>query len=149
MVEYRRDGEGRPVLMEVNPRMGGTVALPAACGVDFPGLLRNWKLDLALERVPGYRTGQRLRWLAGDIWNLKTVFESQGAIDVPTRGAAAKQFLRDFRPGASRLDVFDRHDLRPMAAEMDQLVLQYALGRLRRGGGRRPRPAQVPGASRS
>jgi predicted ATP-grasp superfamily ATP-dependent carboligase len=139
MVEFRRDREGRPVLMEVNPRIGGTVALSLSCGLDFPGLLRNWKLDLPLEPARGYRTGKRLRWLVGDIWNLKTVFESQGDVDVPPRGVAAKEFLRAFRPGAANLDVLDLRDPRPMATEMNQLVLQYALGRLRRGGaGRNP-----------
>ena len=40
VVEYRRDREGMPVLMEVNPRMAGSVGLAVTCGVDFPGLLR-------------------------------------------------------------------------------------------------------------
>src|SRR6266851_319636 len=39
MVEFRRDQRGRPALMEVNPRMGGSVALAIAAGVNFPQLL--------------------------------------------------------------------------------------------------------------
>lgn len=71
MVEFRRDTVGRPVLMEVNPRMGGSVALAIAAGVNFPRLLFDWKLGRHLHAVPDYRVGQRLRWLAGDIWNIK------------------------------------------------------------------------------
>src|SRR6185312_1438377 len=44
VVEYRRDREGMPVLMEVNPRMAGSVGLAVTCGVDFPGMLRSWAL---------------------------------------------------------------------------------------------------------
>jgi carbamoyl-phosphate synthase large subunit len=37
-VQCRRDGDGRPALLEVNPRMPGTLGLTIASGVDMPRL---------------------------------------------------------------------------------------------------------------
>ena len=38
MVEFRRNAQGRPVLMEINPRIGGSVALAVRSGVNFPNM---------------------------------------------------------------------------------------------------------------
>ena len=131
MVEFRRDRQERPVLMEVNPRVGGSVALAISAGVNFPQLMYDWKLDRALEEHATYRVGQRLRWLAGDVWNLKCVFENQGRPDVPPWPTAAATFVADFvRP--TQVDGFELGDMRPLLAEMDKLVLRHSLGRVRR-----------------
>lgn len=45
-IQLRRDAEGRPALLEVNPRFPGAMPLTVAAGVDMPSLA----LDLALER---------------------------------------------------------------------------------------------------
>jgi predicted ATP-grasp superfamily ATP-dependent carboligase len=132
MVEFRRDPDGRPVLMEVNPRMGGSVALAISAGVNFPKLLHAWALDEPLAEITSYRIGQRLRWLAGDVWNLKSVFESQGQPDVPPRGRAAGRFLLDFVRPANTLDVIAVDDIRPALIEMNQLVLVHTWSRVRR-----------------
>lgn len=131
MVEFRRDRQGRPVLMEVNPRMGGSVALAISAGVNFPALLYAWKLDQPLTDCSAYRAGKRLRWLAGDVWNLKCVFENQGRPDVPPWPNAAASFVADFARHI-QLDGFELGDLRPSLAEMDRLVLRHGLGRARR-----------------
>ena len=131
MVEFRRDQQGRPVLMEVNPRMGGSVSLAISAGVNFPQLLYDWKLDRALAEHATYRVGKRLRWLAGDVWALKCVFENQGQPDVPPWLNAAATFAADFaRP--TQLDGFELGDVRPILAEMDKLVLRHSLGRVGR-----------------
>jgi hypothetical protein len=62
MVEFRRDGGGAPVLMEVNPRPWGTLGLAVDAGVDFPLLLAGGHAG----PPPAYRAGLRRRWLAGD-----------------------------------------------------------------------------------
>ena len=48
MVEFRRDRQGQPVLMEVNPRMGGSLAL-AIAAVTFG----------AANEVPSHRAQPR------------------------------------------------------------------------------------------
>jgi carbamoyl-phosphate synthase large subunit len=45
-VQLRRDTEGVPALLEVNPRFPGALPLTIAAGVDMPSLV----LDLALDR---------------------------------------------------------------------------------------------------
>ena len=132
MVEFRRNRRGRPALMEVNPRMGGSVGLAISAGIDFPLLLMAWKLGRRLEPVSSYRVGQRLRWLAGDIRHLTTVFDSQGRPDVPRRSRALTRFLVDFAHPKTRLDVFERGDLRPGFSEMNRIVWHHAKRRARR-----------------
>lgn len=131
MVEFRRDRDGQPILMEINPRMGGSVALAISAGVNFPQLLADWKLGQTLQEVGGYEVGRRLRWLPGDVWNLRSVFSSQGQPDVPSRRRALVAFVGDFRRLSTQFDVVDLGDLRPGLADLDEIVLQHAKGRLR------------------
>lgn len=130
MVEFRRDGDGRPVLMEVNPRMGGSVGLAIGAGVNFPKLLYDWKMGNPLEETTTYRLGQRLRWLAGDIWNIKCVFENQGDPDIPPRGPALARFLLDFFRGRTFHGV-ELDDMGPTLSEMNKMVLHHSMNRVR------------------
>jgi predicted ATP-grasp superfamily ATP-dependent carboligase len=132
MVEFRRDRQGRPGLMEINPRMGGSVALAVSAGVDFPMLLLKWKLGQPLQAVTSYRLGQRLRWLPGDIRHLKSVFDSQGRPDVPARARATARFVADFARPDTKLDVFERGDARPGLSELNRIVWHHAKHRVRR-----------------
>src|SRR5579859_778275 len=130
MVEFRRDRHGRPILMEVNPRLGGFLALAISAGVNFPRLMVDWKLDRALQEQATYRVGKRLRWLAGDIWNLKGVFEHQGRPDEPPWLTAAATFVADFfRP--TSVDGLDLSDIRPLLADMNKFVLRHSVHRAR------------------
>lgn len=131
MVEFRRDARGRPVLMEVNPRMGGSVALLISAGVNVPQWLYDWKVRGVLHEIPAYRVGRRLRWLVGDIWNLKCAFDSQGQPDVPPRGRAALDFFLDFFNPANRMDILELGDMRPAISEMNEIVFSHALHRVR------------------
>lgn len=133
MVEFRRDAAGVPVLMEVNPRMAGSVALAIRCGVDFADLAYRWALGEPLEPVDGYRTGVRLRWLPGDIWHLKTAFGARGP-DVPSRSAALARFFGDFVMRRAMIDGIARNDLHPSLVEWRQHVLAPLAGRMRRLG---------------
>jgi predicted ATP-grasp superfamily ATP-dependent carboligase len=67
MVEFRVSPEGVPYLMEVNTRFWGSLQLAIDAGVDFPRLLWGVQQRLPLEGQEGYRIGQRLRWLLGDV----------------------------------------------------------------------------------
>lgn len=131
MVEFRRDRHGRAVLMEVNPRMGGSVGLAIAAGVNFPTLMCDWKLERRLQEVTTYQVGKRMRWLSGDVWNLKCTFESQGHPDIPRRLEATTRFLAEFlRPGTI-IDGVELGDLRPTLAELNKVVFRHALNRAR------------------
>ncbi len=123
MVEFRRDREGRPVLMEVNPRMAGSVALAISAGVNFPHLLYTWAMGEPLQEVTGYRTGRRLRWIEADMWNLTWAFRFPGQPDLPPPGCALATFLSDFVLRPSAFNVVDPGDFRPELAQMRKLLL--------------------------
>jgi len=92
--------------MEVNARLGGSLALALAAGVNFPEMLHNWKLG---------------RTLAADVWNLKHVFRHQGQPDVPPRLGAAARFAVDFlRPNVGY--GLERGDPRPLFGKVNSLI---------------------------
>jgi predicted ATP-grasp superfamily ATP-dependent carboligase len=132
MVEFRRDREGRPVLMEVNPRMGGTVALPALAGVDFPDFIYRWATGRPMHVVDGYRVGQRVRWLVGDMWYLKRVFGKEPTPELPRRGEALALLVSDFVRRPSHLEGVSFSDPIPGLVELGANVTQYALPSLAR-----------------
>jgi predicted ATP-grasp superfamily ATP-dependent carboligase len=128
IVEFRRDRSGAPVLMEVNARMAGSVALAISAGVDFPGMLYAWALGRPLQEVTGYRVGRRQRWLSGDISNLRWAFRRGDEPDVPSRRRAIATFLADFVRRPSTLDIFDASDMRPALVEFHHVVVEPILG---------------------
>ena len=68
MVEFKLDAEtGSPVLMEVNPRPWGSMALPIRAGVEFPWLAFQLARDGKLPCQPDYPDGVRLRFLVNDV----------------------------------------------------------------------------------
>jgi len=132
MVEFRRDREDRPVLMEINARPAGSLALAVRCGVNFPQLLYNWALGRPLQPVASYRTGKRLRWLSGDIWNLNQTLAHQGQPDVSPRGRAIRTFFTDFALRPSALDFVAPRDMRPALVEFQHVVLRPLLRKARK-----------------
>ena len=131
MVEFRRDRDGRPVLMEVNPRMGATVGLAVLAGVDIPGLVYRWGMGQPLEEVEGYRVGLRLRSLAGDMWYLNTAFSRQPHPDVLRPGKALTTLMSDFVVHPSRLDDISLRDPRPGLVEAQEAVQLRVWPRIR------------------
>ena len=81
-VEFRRDAKGRPLLMEINARLAGTIENAVQAGVDFPRMIWCWATGLDVAPVREYRTGIRTRWLHGDI---RWLWENWGVPDDPTR----------------------------------------------------------------
>jgi predicted ATP-grasp superfamily ATP-dependent carboligase len=94
-VEFRRDLDGTPYLMEINPRLSASVEVAVRSGVDFPGLLYAWAAGLPLTPVSGYREGVRMRWLGGDIKWLGETIRQRGRPEVLTPGAASRAFASD------------------------------------------------------
>ncbi len=133
LVEFRRDRSGRPVLMEVNPRMAGSVSLAMSCGVDFPGLLRDWALGRPLQEAGSYRVGRRLRWLSGDVWSLRETFGARGHPDAPHPAAATATFISDFVRRPARLEPFELRDPAPALAEFRAVVVDRTLRRIKKG----------------
>jgi predicted ATP-grasp superfamily ATP-dependent carboligase len=131
MVEFRRDRYGRPVLMEVNPRMGATVGLAVLAGVNFPDLLYRWGMGLPLEAVEGYRIGRRLRSISGDMWYLHHAFDGHPHPDVMRPGKALRTVISDFVVHPSRLDGISLSDPQPGLTEVQQAFQLHAWPRIR------------------
>lgn len=131
IVEFRRDRSGLPVLMEVNARMAGSVALAISAGVDFPKMLHTWAIGKPLQEVTNYRVGRRQRWLSGDVWNLKYAFDGGNRPDVPSRRRAVATFLYDFVRRPSRLDMIAANDMLPGLAEFKHVVIEPLFSRIR------------------
>ncbi|MGP0019166.1 MAG: hypothetical protein ACLPHP_11400 [Candidatus Sulfotelmatobacter sp.] len=83
MVEYKvedkvehKNGSGQtgPVLMEINGRPWGSIALPIASGVDYPRYLIEWCLrsELPPKEIP-YRSGITCRRMVGELTHLSNV----------------------------------------------------------------------------
>ncbi|MFH2027905.1 MAG: ATP-grasp domain-containing protein [Nanoarchaeota archaeon] len=68
MVEFKTDPrDGSLKLMEINPRVWGSVALPICSGVDFPYLLYRLAMDGKVKKVTSYKVGTKCRWYLGDV----------------------------------------------------------------------------------
>ena len=136
MVEFRRDAEGVPVLMEINARMGGSVGLAVKCGVNFPLMAFQWANGERPVPVQSYRIGYRARWLAGDIWNLKACLDQSAGPESPGRLRAVRQFVVDFVTSPSAIEPFQLRDPVPGIVDFRTTVLDFVIPRLRRMGGR-------------
>jgi predicted ATP-grasp superfamily ATP-dependent carboligase len=106
MVEFKRDlRDGRPKLMEVNPRFWGSLALAVRAGVNFPLLLVRWARGETMGPRPEYALGVRARWLLpGDLLHF---FAN------PNRFRLEPSFFR-FREKNLHYDILDPRDPWPV-----------------------------------
>jgi predicted ATP-grasp superfamily ATP-dependent carboligase len=116
-VEFRRDASGRPLLMEINARLAGTLENAIHSGVNFPWMIWQWGTGQPVDRTTTYRTGVRTRWLAGDMrWLWEGVLQRGRPDSVsPARGiwTFSSEFFR-----TRHYDFVDRQDMRPAVAEL-------------------------------
>lgn len=124
MVEFKRRIDGSFALMEINPRLWGSVALSVAAGVDFPlGLWRIAK-GMPLPAQPRYRHGLRLRHLSTDIgWQKANFLADHGdpmLLTRPRLRSLVEPALVLF--GRERWDHFHLSDPGPMWRELRQIA---------------------------
>jgi len=121
-VEFRRDATGRPLLMEINARLSGSVEVAVRSGIPFPGLLWQWAAGEPLRPVLGYRAGIKMRYLKGDLIWLRENIESRGRRPdcVPPREAIAT-FTKDFLRRQT-YDYMDRGDIGPALVALAENV---------------------------
>ena len=122
MVEFRRAPAGPAYLMEVNPRLWGSLQLAIDAGVDFPSLLVALHLGAPIAPAQA-RLGTRTRWLLGDVDHLliclrRPELRRQLGLGIP---ALLREFVRSFFDG-SRLEVLRRDDWRPFLHELREWV---------------------------
>jgi predicted ATP-grasp superfamily ATP-dependent carboligase len=116
-VEFRRDAAGRPLLMEVNARLAGTIENAMHSGVDFPLMLWEWAAGHTVPESTDYRIGVRTRWLHGDMRWLRDNQRRVGRPDSVFRTRALATFAAEFLR-TRHFDCVDWRDLRPALAEL-------------------------------
>jgi FAD-dependent urate hydroxylase len=132
-IEFRRDAEGRPHLMEINARLTGSLELGVRSGVPFPALLWRWAAGEPLSPVLGYREGVKMRYLKGDMkWLWENLVTRGGRPDgVPPRKAVTV-FATDFFRRQT-YDYMDKRDLGPafaaLAGNVSQVQQIFTKGR--------------------
>jgi predicted ATP-grasp superfamily ATP-dependent carboligase len=116
-VEFRRDASNRPLLMEINARLAGTIENAVQSGVDLPLMIWRWATGQDVAPVNRYRAGVRTRWLHGD---LRWFWENWHRVGRPDsvshfRGTCTilAEFARSFH-----YDYFDRRDPKPFLTEL-------------------------------
>ncbi len=130
-VEFRRDSGGVPMLMEVNARLDGSIECPVRAGVDFPLLMWQWATGRPVERVAGYRTGVRVRWLTGDLRWLARNLRDPSKSDAMPAGQAIRTFLGSFADRQS-YDFLDWRDPMPLVAEFGRMASKHGASYMRR-----------------
>jgi len=123
MAEFRYDARtGEPKLLEINPRLWGSLALSVRAGVDFPAILYQLATEGECDAALDYEVGVQARQLLGDIGHL---------LRRPDKGAALREVLA---PADSPrvYDIFSREDP-AVALVYSVTAVAGTLGRALRG----------------
>ncbi len=110
MVEFRVDGENI-YLMEVNTRFWGSLQLAIDSGVDFPWLLHRIACEEKVEKLNGYQTGNRLRYLIGDTKRLLSILKDSKKTYLQKTNALIAFFSP--HPFITRFELLRLSDIKP------------------------------------
>jgi len=115
MVEFKVRPDGRPYLMEINPRFWGSLQLAIHAGVDFPWLAYQLAAGITPDPVDRYRIGVRNRWLLGDVDHVYLSWRESRGLNATRRAIVG--FLTAFGTGTHHeVDRWD--DFRPFVVEL-------------------------------
>jgi predicted ATP-grasp superfamily ATP-dependent carboligase len=130
-VEFRRDQDGVPYLMEINPRLSASVEVAVRSGVDFPLMLYRWAMGEPIDKVESYRTGKWMRHLKGDITSALLAVRQKGRPGIARPVNVVAGFVSSFfRPMA--YDYFQWTDPLPAVIATTGFT-RYALKRVLSG----------------
>jgi protein-tyrosine-phosphatase/predicted ATP-grasp superfamily ATP-dependent carboligase len=120
MFEFKRNREGKWILLEINARPWGSMPLPLALGVDFP--YRWYRLLVFGEEMPAisYRSGIYGRNFFPDLIAALAEAEAEQLNFIATTGFLMRRVIELLRPLAGREvhDVFVRDDPHPALTEI-------------------------------
>jgi predicted ATP-grasp superfamily ATP-dependent carboligase len=121
MVEYKKTKDGRLVLMEINGRPWGSIALPIASGIDYPRYMIDWYLDdnPPPEYIP-YNTGITCRRVVSELSHLSNLRVGKPANwpgEYPSLWGSLVRMAVPWYPGMHYDDLW-LSDLHPGVAEI-------------------------------
>ena len=138
MVEFKLTGDGTLYLVEINPRLWGSLALGIDAGVNFPAGLLSISLGLPVPAQPKYRVGYRTRNLASDLFWMRANLLADHSDPLLLIRPRMVSFLEYGRPllGEESWDFFDIHDLgitfRSVAEVLSEIGKKLAAAMFRR-----------------
>lgn len=68
MVEFKYNSNGKPMMLEVNPKFWGSFDLSLACGINFPDLVAKTALNEKCEANKAYKSGYVFSWFFDTDW---------------------------------------------------------------------------------
>ena len=122
LVEFRRNAQGVPYLMEINPRLTISVVLSYDAGLDFPYILYLWAKGAKVIPSSSYKVGVWERYMAGDLIHLVEALQQHGRPHIPSPHKVITDFIiTSLRP--MYYDYFDLFDIFPMwSATKDSII---------------------------
>jgi len=132
MVEYKKTKAGRLILMEINGRPWGSIALPIASGIDYPRYLIDWYLNdnLPPKYIP-YDTSVTCRRVVSELGHLSNLRAGKPANwpgEYPSFWGNLAKMAVPWYPGM-HYDELWLSDLRPGVAE----IKNWFRSRVKRG----------------
>ncbi|MCX7704073.1 MAG: ATP-grasp domain-containing protein, partial [Planctomycetota bacterium] len=113
MVEFRRDARTKSLhLMEINPRIWGSIALAITAGIDFPALALDAAMGYEIKQ-PMWNEGVMCHWMFGEILH----FLKKGR----PFSAFREAFLTFL--GKNSDDIFDWNDFAPFLVSVISILL--------------------------
>jgi predicted ATP-grasp superfamily ATP-dependent carboligase len=124
MVEFRIDVHGRNWLVEINPRLWGSLALAIDAGVNFPWGLWLLAQHLEIPPQPAYRSSFYTRDLRNDLQWMKVNLRADRRNPLLLTKPPFRSLLELLRPltGRESWDHFDFHDLAVMKAVLSASI---------------------------
>jgi protein-tyrosine-phosphatase/predicted ATP-grasp superfamily ATP-dependent carboligase len=127
MVEFKVTPGGEAYLMEINPRLWGSLALAIDCGVDFPAGLLCLSSGKPLPPQPKYRAGYFTRNIYRDIEWFKANWKADHTDPLLMTKPVVYSVLEWLRPlaGKESWDYFCWSDLGVVLGELAALALEH------------------------
>lgn len=89
---------GVAYLIDINPRLWGSLAQALACGIDFPYLIYRIAVDGDVKPQVQFKSGIRSRWMGGDLRTFLPLLRTS---------KAKKNFIKDFFMPPQRATLLD------------------------------------------
>jgi predicted ATP-grasp superfamily ATP-dependent carboligase len=122
-IEFRRDIDGRPLLMEINPRFSQSVELALRSGVDFAGMQVEWARGGRVPEPGGYHVGVRLSWFEAELFLIAASCLRRPRPS-PLLPRAIADVVRDYTP-PPHLDGLAMDDPLPTASQVRTSLKEF------------------------